>query len=108
MWLIRKPWCTNTSVNRCFLSKDLELLHLKCRPHFLPRELNVIHLFAVYIPPDADKNKIDSFIDICVANQPDSVTIIVGDYNKAKLTTRFYQHVTINTKEDRKLDSVLF
>ena len=110
MWLIRKTWCTNTSVNRCFLSKDLdlELIHLKCRPHFLPRELNVIHLFAVYIPPDADKkaatNKIDSFIDTCVANQPDSAIIIAGDFNKAKLTSRLYQHVTINTREERKLD----
>ena len=62
----------------------------------------------MYIPPDADKkaatNKIDSFIDTCVANQPDSAIIIVGDFNKAKLTTRLYQHVTINTREDRKLD----
>lgn len=47
LWLIKKEWCTNTTVHRRFLSSDLELLHIKCRPHYLPREINVLNLFAI-------------------------------------------------------------
>ena len=54
LWLIKKEWCTNTTVHRHFLSSDLELLHIKCRPHYLPREINVLNLLAIYIPPDAN------------------------------------------------------
>ena len=108
LWLIRKSWCTNTTVHRRYQSKDLELLHLRCRPHYLPREINVINLFNVYIPPDADKTLaselIEDFVDDCLIKHPDSATIIVGDFNKAKLSSSLHQHVTINTRENSQLD----
>ena len=108
LWLIRKSWCTNTTVHRRYLSKDLELLHLRCRPHYLPREINVLNLFNVYIPPDADKKKasdlIEDFVDDCLIKHPDSAVIIVGDFNKAKLSVHLHQHVTISTRNTNTLD----
>ena len=108
LWLIRKSWCINTTVHRRYQSKDLELLHLRCRPHYLPREINVINLFNVYIPPDADKTLaselIEDFVDDCLIKHPDSATIIVGDFSKAKLSSSLNQHVTINTRENSQFD----
>ena len=65
-------------------------------------------LFAVYIPPDADTSmairNIEEFVDQCIINQPDSAVIIVGDFNKARLTIKLHQYVSFNTREQSKLD----
>ena len=106
--MIRKSWCTNTTIHRRYLSKDLELLHIRCRPHYLPREINVINLFNVYIPPDADRklasDLIEDFVDDCLIKHPDSALTIVGDFNKASLSSHLHQHVTITTRDNNKLD----
>ena len=90
------------------MSPDLELLHLKCRPHYLPREINVIHLFAVYIPPSANTQlaveNVEQFVESCIISNPDSAIIIVGDFNKARLPNTLHQYVTFNTRENSQLD----
>ena len=77
------------------MSKALELIHLKCRPHYLPREINVVNLFAVYNPPDADTtatiDEVENFVELCNINLPHSAIIIVGDFNKAKLSNGMTQ-----------------
>ena len=61
---VKKEWCTNTTGHRRYLPTDLELLHIKCRPHYLPKEINVLNLFAVYIPPDANTKSATTILKI--------------------------------------------
>jgi len=50
---VHNNWCTNTKIIDRHCSSDLEYLTVKCRPIYLPRELTVVIVTAVYIPPDA-------------------------------------------------------
>ncbi|CAG5968089.1 unnamed protein product [Menidia menidia] len=51
---IANSWCTNNTVVDKLCSPDAELLLLKCRPFYLPREFSAVYICAVYIPPDAN------------------------------------------------------
>lgn len=33
---------------------DLEVMLLKCRPFYLPREFTAVYIYGVYISPDAN------------------------------------------------------
>ncbi|KAI5607308.1 hypothetical protein C0J50_7060 [Silurus asotus] len=54
--MVNKHWCDSTSIvplsRSC--SPNLELLSIKCRPFYLPREFSSVIVSAVYIPPQAD------------------------------------------------------
>lgn len=106
-WYINRLWCTNVSVNQRFCSKDLELLHLVCRPHYLPREINVINLIMVYIPPHAHAatsvDILENIIDNCNSRHPDAATIITGDFNHVRLK-HLNQYVNFNTRLNSLLD----
>jgi hypothetical protein len=107
LWYVNKEWCTNTTVHRVFASQNLELLHLECRPHYLPREINIVNLLVVYIPPDADAKAAQSTIDDillqCTVKHPESASIIVGDFNHVTLDG-LEQYVTFNTRGHKTLD----
>lgn len=51
---INNSWCTNITVTDKLCSPEAELLLLKCRPFYLPRESSCVYICAVYIPPDAN------------------------------------------------------
>ncbi|CAG5867200.1 unnamed protein product, partial [Menidia menidia] len=51
---IANSWCTNNTVVDKLCSPDAELLLLKCRPFYLPREYSAVYICAVYIAPDAN------------------------------------------------------
>lgn len=51
---INNSWCTNTTAIERLCCPDVELMLLKCRPFYLPREFGVVYICAVYIPPDAN------------------------------------------------------
>ena len=59
-------------------------------------------------PHDADItaaiDEVENFVVLCNINQLDSAIIIVGDFNKAKLSNGMTQYVNFNTRERRKLD----
>ena len=107
LWLINDKWCTNVTVHRRFCSADLELLHVECRPHYLPREINLINLILVYCVPEADnkicQETISDIIDQCCMKHPESATIIAGDFNNVQLI-HLNQYVDFNTRKNKKLD----
>ncbi|XP_072769008.1 uncharacterized protein [Nerophis lumbriciformis] len=81
--------------------------------HLRLRELSVVIITAVYIPPDAKVNTALSLLLNTVNEQqrahPDGVHIIAGDFNKANLKTvlpKFYQHVKCSTRGKNTLDHV--
>ncbi len=53
---VHREWCKATDIIEKYCSEDLEYLMVKCRPFSMPRELTVITIMAVYIPPQANAN----------------------------------------------------
>ena len=92
-------------------TKNLECLTIKCRPFYLPREFSSISLTAVYIHPNADiSDALHDLSDIVTNNEkgePDTVSIVLGDFNQANLRTNlpnYHQVVTCPTRKDKILD----
>ena len=87
---INNNWCTNVVVTN-YCSEDIEFLTLKCRPFYMPREFTAIYITAVYIRPSANTKDAMSTLYQSVSSlqnrNPDSVYIIAGDFNQAKLKT---------------------
>jgi hypothetical protein len=55
-FLINNSWCNCNNIQelKSFCSRDLEFLTIKCRLYYLPMELSLVIVTAVYIPPQAD------------------------------------------------------
>lgn len=88
---VNKDWCTNSTVIDKHCSPDLELLAVKCRPFYLPREFSVAVVTAVYIPPDANANlglgHVLAAIDKQQNNYPEGIFIVAGDFNHVNVKT---------------------
>uniref|UniRef100_A0A8C7QER3 DNA-directed RNA polymerase n=1 Tax=Oncorhynchus mykiss TaxID=8022 RepID=A0A8C7QER3_ONCMY len=111
--MINETWCDHNNIQelKSLCSPDLEFLTIKCRPHYLPRELSSIIITAAYIPPQADistaLNKL--YLTLCKleTTYPEAAFIVAGDFNKANLKTRlpkFYQHIDCATRAGKSLD----
>ena len=78
------PWCTDTQVISQSCSEDVEYINLKCRPLFLPRELQCIILSVVYVPPSANEERALSELHYMISGHenmyPDSAVIALGDF----------------------------
>lgn len=105
--------CTNTATIERHCSLDLELLAVKCRPHYLPREISAVVVVAVYIPPDANASSALSCMLTAInkdqSSYPDGVFIVAGDFNHVNLKTvlpRSEQHVKCTTRGEKTLDCV--
>ena len=110
---VHNNWCNNGTIIDRHCSPDVEYMSVRCRPFFLPRELTVVIVTAVYIPPDASVNTALSLLLNTINEQqwahPNGVHIIAGDFNKANLKTvlpKFYQHVKCATRGESTLDHV--
>ena len=101
---VHKDWCNNNRILSRHCCLDLEALTVLSRPFYLHREVSVITVTAVYIPPDANVSTALSYLLAIVKKQqknyPDGVHTIAGDFNQAYLKTvlpHFYQHVDCAT-----------
>ncbi len=54
---INNVWCRDAVVVCKHCSPLVELMIIKCRPFYLPREYTAILLVAVYIPPNSNNNR---------------------------------------------------
>lgn len=98
---VHNDWCNNSMIIDKHCSPDLEYVSVRCRPFYLPRELTVVIVTSVYIPPDANVITALSLLLNTINKQQrahlDGVHIIAGDLNKAHRKTvlpKFYQHVS--------------
>ena len=113
---IRDAWCRDAVVVCKHCSPLAEVMIIKCRPYYLPREFTAILLVAVYIPPTS--NTSDRYAALCELYQaiseqqtahPDGFTILAGDFNHANPKTvlpKLYQHVNFPTRGGNTLDQV--
>ena len=106
---VNDRWCKTVNVNNQINTHDIELLSLSLRPHYLPREFNIVHIVVVYIPPsaksDTAKQLLDEHTSSLLLRHPDSPLIIVGDFNHCQLPiTGLDQFVTCKTRRNNTLD----
>ncbi len=110
---VHNDWSNNSIIIDSHCSPDLEFMTVKCRSFFLPRELSVVIVTAVYIPPDANvSTALALLLDVInkqLCAHPNGVHTIAGDFNQADLKialTHFFQHVKCPTRGDNTLDRV--
>ncbi len=108
---INERWCTDVTVLKKMCCSDLETLFINCKPFYSPREICSFILAGVYIPPHANaRSAVQKLADLITESEqqhPDSVLIILGDFNKANLSRelpKYRQHVTCPTRDSNILD----
>ncbi len=92
-------------------SPYLEALFINCKPFYSPREFSSFILVNLYVPPDAcvsaAMQQLAEQISEMEQRYPDSLLIILGDFNKANLSRelpKYRQHVTCPTRDSNILD----
>ncbi len=84
---INERWCTDVTVLKKTCCSDLETLFINCKPFYSPWEICSFILVSVYIPPQAHaRSALQKLADLITETEqkhPDSVLIILGDFNKA-------------------------
>ncbi|KAK7888822.1 hypothetical protein WMY93_024382 [Mugilogobius chulae] len=110
---INNRWCTDVQIVEKHCSADIELLMVKCRPFYLPREFSAVYLLSVYIPPRADHvTTLGTLYDVINQKEtahPDAVFIVAGDFNHCNLKgalPKYYHYVDFPTREENILDQV--
>ncbi|KAK3508723.1 hypothetical protein QTP70_004266 [Hemibagrus guttatus] len=108
---INKRWCTDVTALKKMCCPDLEAFSINCKPFYSPREFSSFILVSVYIPTQAHMSSalqhLADQIPHTEQQHPDSVIIILGDFNKANLShelPKFKQHISCPTRDQNILD----
>lgn len=108
---INEGWCTDITTLKKMCFSNVEALSINCKPFYSPREFSSFILVNVYIPPQACVSvvlqQLADYITDTEQQHPDSLIIIVGDFNRANLTRelpKYRQHITCPTRESNILD----
>ena len=108
---INESWCSDVTTLKKMCSPNLEVHFINCKPFYSPREFSSFILANVYIPPDACVSaalqQLAEHIAEMEQRYPDSLLIILGDFNKANLSRelpKYRQHVTCPTRDSNILD----
>lgn len=75
--------------------------NINLRPYYLPREINQLCIFIVYIAPSADTEEAGKTILVAEAKSPDAAKFILRDFNLCGLTEQF---VSCPTRDGDCLD----
>ncbi|KAK0135720.1 hypothetical protein N1851_028397 [Merluccius polli] len=110
---INNRWCSDVQVVEKHCSVDIEVLMVKCRPFYLPREFSAVFILVVYIPPRADRTAALGLLHDTISKHetthPDAVLVVAGDFNHCNLRTvlpKYHQHVSFPTMDNNILDHV--
>ncbi len=108
-FVVNKDWCDigNIKILSCSCTPDLELLAIKCRRHYLPREFTSFTITAVYIPSQANIEAALSDLNYSQTRNPDAALIVAGDFNQAnikKVMPEFHQHIDCAPRGMNTLD----
>ncbi|KAL0150358.1 hypothetical protein M9458_054360 [Cirrhinus mrigala] len=98
---INERWCTDVTVLKKLCCSDLEAIFINCKPFYSPREIHSFILVSVYISPQAHVSlslqKLADQITETEQQHPDSVLIVLGDFNKAKLSHELPKYKTVTS-----------
>ena len=112
---IDNKWSTNNNIIFNYTDPHCEILTIKSRPHWLPREFSSIISVSCYAPFTGDsrlkdnaKNTawtISSHVKELEKEHPDSCIIVMGDFNQLPFKLDgYYQTVKTATRNNRTLD----
>ncbi len=108
---INEGWCSDVTTLKKMCSPNLETLFIDYKPFYSPREFSSFIFVNVYMPPDtcmsAAMQQLAEQISEMEQRYPDSLLIILGDFNKANLSCelpKYRQHVTCPTRDSNILD----
>ncbi len=108
---INERRCTDVTVLKKMCCSDLETLFINCKPFYSLQEFCSFILVSIYIPPQANVRsvlqKLTDQITESEQKHPDSVLIILGDFNKASLSRelpKYRRHITCPTRDSNILD----
>ncbi|KAK3535798.1 hypothetical protein QTP70_021111 [Hemibagrus guttatus] len=108
---INERWCTDVTVLKKMCCPDLEAFFINCKPFYSPRQFSSFILVSVYIPPQAHVSSALQYLADQITHteqqHPDSVIIILWDFNKANLShelPKFKQHISCPTRDKNILD----
>ena len=91
-------WCNNFTIRSSVCCKDIEPMCVSFRPYYLPREFPQVHVFLVYIPPDANSDNaihvIQENVQEIECQSPDSPKIVLGDFNHCRLEDAMPHYIT--------------
>lgn len=73
---VHNEWCKSNIIDR-YCSPDLDVMSIICRPFYLPRELTIVTVSAVYIPSNAN-------VSVALTQ----LLTIVNKYHWTKLQTK--------------------
>src|SRR4029434_208626 len=104
-------WCNDVTVIQQHCSPNLEYVFINCKPFYSPREFASFIMVGVYIPPQANVQEAQRMLaDQCVERtNPDSLVIVLGDFNKGNLTRelpKYKQFIKCPTREENILAHV--
>ncbi len=106
---INERRCTDVTVLKKMWCSDLEMFFINCKPFYSPREICSFILMSV--PPQTQVStalqKLADMITDTEQQHPDSVLIILRDFNKANLSRelpKYRQHITCPTRDSNILD----
>ncbi|KAF7641217.1 hypothetical protein LDENG_00288860, partial [Lucifuga dentata] len=109
--MVNSSWATDVCVLTTYCSLVLEMLTIKARPFYLPREFSSVLLTAVYIPPQADKSlaldELYNIVNRLENSHPEAAFIVLGDFNRAnmkKVLPKYHQHIRFPTRQEQTLD----
>ena len=111
---INDNWSNSYSVVSNHIAPDIEIMVVKVRPYWLPREIACVFLIIVYCPlfdcPTSTKVKeavarIHDTIESTEQQNPAAAVLVLGDFNSASVKLhRYKQNVTCTTRNDKTLD----
>ncbi|KAI4873821.1 hypothetical protein NFI96_014420, partial [Prochilodus magdalenae] len=85
---VNNRWCSDIKTVEKHCSTDLELLMVKCRPFYLPREFSAVFILAVYIPPRANSATALGLLHDAISKQetahPDANNILDQVYSNVR------------------------
>nr|XP_046238913.1 uncharacterized protein LOC124055928 [Scatophagus argus] len=105
-FFVNEGWCKDVTVLRKSCSFHLESLFINCKPFYSPREFSSFILVSVYIPPQAYVTEalqhLADQVSVMEAKHPDSLLIILGDFNRANLSQelpKYRQQIKCPTRD---------
>ncbi len=97
---VNEGWCSDVTSLKKMCSPNLEVLFINCKPFYSPREFSSFILVNVYVPPDvcvsAAMQQLAEQISETEQRYPDSLLIILGDFNKANLSRKLPKYSTLH------------
>lgn len=101
---INNRWCSDVQVVEKHFSVETEVLMVKCRPFYLPREFSAVFMLAGYILTRANRTTALGLLHDTLSKHetthPDAVFVVMGDFNHCNLQTvllKYHQHVSFPT-----------